>query len=275
MVPRCTVQRNGRIEVAVVGVEEKASVGCPVRFQQILGVRFIVGDAHDAIDQVSRQGGLVVVPAAPALKNLTQDKRYCEALLGADFAIADSALMVLSWNLIQGDRIPKLSGLKYLRALLVRPEFREAGSSFWVMPTASSAHRNRAWLVANGVSVPPEELYAAPMYGASVEDAELLRQLEERRPRHIVIGLGGGTQERLGLYLKRNLSYKPAIHCIGAAIAFLSGDQVRIPVWVDKVGLGWLWRSISDPPRYGPRYWEAWHLAPMILRYRDRLPSIV
>jgi len=178
-------------------------VGRPVRFQQILGVRFIVGDAHDAIDQVSREGGLVVVPAAPALKNLTQDRRYREALLGADFAIADSALMVLSWNLIQRDRIPKLSGLKYLRALLLRPEFRQSGSSFWVMPTPSAARRNGTWLIENGVSVAPEELYAAPMYGASVEDPELLRQLEARRPRHIVIGLGGGTQERLGLYLSK------------------------------------------------------------------------
>jgi UDP-N-acetyl-D-mannosaminuronic acid transferase (WecB/TagA/CpsF family) len=87
------------------------------------------------------------------------------------------------------------------------------------------------------------------------------------------VGLGGGTQERLGLYLKRNLSYKPAIHCIGAAVAFLSGDQVRIPVWVDHAGLGWLWRSASNPPVYVPRYWAARHLGPMILRYRHRLPA--
>ncbi len=259
----------------MAGLREKAGVGRSVRFQQILGVRFIVGDAHDAIDQVCSQGGLMVVPAAPALKNLTQDKRYRAALLGADFAIADSALMVLSWNLIQGDRIPKLSGLKYLRELLMRPEFRESGSSFWVMPTACSAERNRAWLVENQVGISSEDLYVAPMYGASVEDVELQRQVEERRPRHIVIGLGGGTQECLGLYLKRNLSYKPAIHCIGAAIAFLSGDQVHIPVWVDKAGLGWLWRSVSAPSRYAPRYWEAWRLAAMILRYRDRLPLAV
>jgi UDP-N-acetyl-D-mannosaminuronic acid transferase (WecB/TagA/CpsF family) len=70
------------------------------------------------------------------------------------------------------------------------------------------------------------------------------------------------------------LSYKPAIHCIGAAIAFLSGDQVRIPVWVDQAGLGWLWRSASNPPRFIPRYWAARHLATMMLRYRDRLPSL-
>jgi len=69
------------------------------------------------------------------------------------------------------------------------------------------------------------------------------------------------------------LSYLPAIHCIGAAIAFLSGDQVHIPVWADSFYLGWLFRSISEPTRYIPRYWDARKLLPLMARYRDRLPA--
>jgi N-acetylglucosaminyldiphosphoundecaprenol N-acetyl-beta-D-mannosaminyltransferase len=242
------------------------------RFQQILGVRFFVGDARGAIEEVSQRGGLVVVPAAPALKNLTVDKGYREALLGADFAIADSAFMVLLWNLIDRNRIPKLSGLKYLRALVEEPVFQELGSNFWVMPTAASAQRNLRWLRESGVNVANEDVYLAPLYGSVISDEELLERIEERRPKHIVLGVGGGTQERLGLYLKQHLSYRPAIHCIGAAIAFLSGDQVRIPVFADTLGLGWLWRTMADPKRFFPRYWDARHLAPLLLKYRDRLP---
>ena len=97
----------------------------------------------------------------------------------------------------------------------------------------------------------------APMYSEQeIEDPELLERIERIRPQHIVLTLGGGTQERVGLYLKRNLSYLPAIHCIGAAIAFLSGDQVRIPMWADRSYLGWLYRSLSEPRRYMPRYWK-------------------
>jgi N-acetylglucosaminyldiphosphoundecaprenol N-acetyl-beta-D-mannosaminyltransferase len=242
------------------------------RFQQILGVRFFVGDAQGAIDEVSQHGGLVVVPAAPALKNLAVDKGYREALLGADFAIADSAFMVLMWNLIDSNRIPKLSGLKYMRALIDEPEFKKLGNTFWVMPTAASAQRNLRWLRGNGLNVANEDVYLAPLYGQSISDEELLERIEERRPRHIVLGVGGGTQERLGLYLKQHLSYRPAIHCIGAAIGFLSGDQVYIPVWADTLGLGWLCRTMSDPKRFLPRYWDARHLAPLLLKYRDRLP---
>jgi UDP-N-acetyl-D-mannosaminuronic acid transferase (WecB/TagA/CpsF family) len=111
------------------------------------------------------------------------------------------------------------------------------------------------------------------MYGEVIHDPELLSILNSRCPRNIVVTIGGGTQERLGLYLKRNLDFRPAIHCVGAAIAFLSGDQVKIPVWADKLFLGWLFRCLSEPKRYVARYWSARKLFPLMLRYRDQLPS--
>ncbi|MGH9537025.1 MAG: WecB/TagA/CpsF family glycosyltransferase, partial [Terriglobales bacterium] len=111
-----------------------------------------------------------------------------------------------------------------------------------------------------------------PVYQNVIEDEALLQAVRERRPAHIVVGLGGGTQEKLGLYLKRNLKPVPAIHCIGAAIAFLSGDQVQIPMWADRFYFGWLFRCISEPRRYVPRYWSARKLIGLMLRYGQRLP---
>ena len=245
-----------------------------VRFQRILGVRFCVGPEAQVVEKIVSSGGLVVVPAAPALRDLNRDAAYREALLNADFAITDSALMVWLWNLISGDKIPKLSGLKYLRALLNREDLRTCGASFWIMPSERSARRNLDWLQRSGVNLSASDTYVAPMYGETVEDTQLLAHIEESRPRHVVIGIGGGTQEKLGFYLRRNLSFTPSIHCIGAAIGFLSGDQVQIPVWADELGLGWLWRCISDPKRFIPRYWRARSLVSLMLRYREECPVV-
>jgi UDP-N-acetyl-D-mannosaminuronic acid transferase (WecB/TagA/CpsF family) len=240
-------------------------------FRQILGIRFFVGGAQRAIELVSK-GGLLVVPAAPALKNLPEDSGYREALLGADVVITDSALMVLLWNFIRKEHIQRLSGLKYLRELLTRTDIRKDGGSFWVMASEASAVRNLAWLRGQGIEIPPEDIYIAPVYGNVIEDRALLTRVCERQPVHIIVTIGGGTQERLGLYLKRNLTPLPAIHCIGAAIAFLSGDQVRIPKWADHFYLGWLFRCVSEPRRYVPRYWSARKLMGLMLRYRQGLP---
>ena len=240
--------------------------------RQILGVQFYNGDADGAIERICRAGGLLVVPAAPALKEIAKDASYRQALMGADLAITDSAFMVMIWNLLERDSVRRLSGLRYLRALLMKLEVREPGNTLWVMSGAASAKKNLSWLERQGIRVPQECVYVAPLYGGRVEDQVLLDLAERLQAKHIVISLGGGTQERLGFYLKCGLSYRPAIHCIGAAIAFLSGDQVRIPDWADRYYLGWLLRCMSAPRRFVPRYLSAPQLVPLLFRYRGRLP---
>lgn len=244
-----------------------------VREERILGINFFTGTALEAVERL-RGGGLLVVPAAPALKEMDRDVAYREALLGADLAIPDSAFMVLIWNRMRRARLHRLSGLEYLVELLRQPDVRLPGATLWVMAGAASAQRNLLWLAEQGVPVPPGLSYLAPLYDSEIADPELIERVERLRPRHIVVTIGGGNQERLGLYLKRNLSYLPAIHCIGAAIAFLSGDQVRIPMWADRFYLGWLFRSVSQPRRFFPRYWEARKLLALMRRYGSELPPL-
>jgi UDP-N-acetyl-D-mannosaminuronic acid transferase (WecB/TagA/CpsF family) len=244
-----------------------------VTSHRILGIDFFDGSAGAAIAKM-REGGLLVVPAAPALKDIDRNQAYRESLLNADLAITDSAFMVLIWNKLQGGNIRRLSGLEYLRELLLESDVREPGNTLWIMASPVSAKRNMEWLQGQGIALSQECVYLAPMYGAMIEDATLVGLIDRLRPQHVIVTVGGGTQERLGLYLKRNLAYRPAIHCIGAAIAFLSGDQVYIPVWADKFYLGWLFRSLSEPSRYIPRYWEARKLLSLMLRYRSNLPAL-
>jgi UDP-N-acetyl-D-mannosaminuronic acid transferase (WecB/TagA/CpsF family) len=242
------------------------------RETRILGIDFFHGTAEEAVARMSR-GGLLVVPAAPALKDLPTNSAYREALVSADLAITDSAFMVLIWNCLNFRWISRLSGLEYLRCLLHKPYFRQPGNTLWIMASPASAKCNLDWLAEQGIDVPADYVYMAPIYGKEIDDPILLEKLDRLKPQHVVLTIGGGTQERLGLYLKYRLNYPPAIHCIGAAIAFLSGDQVHIPVWADSFYLGWLFRSISEPKRYIPRYWGARKLFRLMARYRDRLPA--
>jgi len=253
-------------------VMAEAATNIP-EFRRILGVDFFGGSAQDAIRRM-RHGGLLVVPAAPALKDMATNADYRESLLHSDLAISDSAYMVLIWNLIAGDNLKRLSGLEYLRELLLERDIRTPGNTLWIMASPKSAKLNLAWLAEQGIEIPAENIYMAPMYGAHIDDPALLEKLNGLRPHHVVVTVGGGTQERLGLYMKRNLDYLPAIHCIGAAIAFLSGDQVHIPVFADRLYLGWLYRCFSEPKRYVPRYWEARKLLGLMLKHRSELPPL-
>jgi UDP-N-acetyl-D-mannosaminuronic acid transferase (WecB/TagA/CpsF family) len=244
-------------------------------FRQILGVRFFSGSPQDAV-KIGLSGGLVVVPAAPALIELSQDQHYREALLGSDLAITDSGLMVLVWRLTRREKLIRVSGLEYLRLLLEEPCLREPGNVVWIMPTAKARDRNLTWLRAEGFPFTDADCYLAPMYApGQINDPDLLTWLAQRRVKHIIVALGVGTQERLGLYLRNQLAGRPGIHCIGAAIGFLSGEQVNIPMWADYLFLGWLFRCIYEPGKFIPRYWRAKKLVSIMLRYGENMPPLV
>jgi exopolysaccharide biosynthesis WecB/TagA/CpsF family protein len=245
------------------------------QYRRILGVRFFVGDAPEAV-ALGVRPGLVVVPAAPALMELARDRDYRQALVEADLAITDSGFLVMLWNIMKPDSIHRVSGLEYLKLLLARPEFREAGSTLWVMPSKDSMQRNLDWLRGQGYPTLAGDCYVAPKYPpGAIADEELVRLINERKARHVIVCLGGGVQEKLGFYLRNHCAVRPAIHCIGAAIGFLSGDQVKIPDWADKLVLGWFFRCLSNPSRFVPRYLKALRLPFVLWKYHDRMPELL
>jgi UDP-N-acetyl-D-mannosaminuronic acid transferase (WecB/TagA/CpsF family) len=233
--------------------------------------------ASITVDEAVRRGlngGLVLAPSGPGLAELPDDRHYREALLASDLNLTDSGFVLLA-RLLRGHRLAaRTSGLRYLHELLRQPSLREHGATYWVMPSQASTQRNLDWLASEGLRVTADDCYVAPFYPrrGAVEDPELLAIIERRRPAHVFVCVGSGVQEKLGLYLKRQLDYSPGIHCIGAAIAFLSGDQVHIPLWADRLALGWLVRCLRDPKVFVPRYLRAFKLAYLVVRYDDKPP---
>ena len=242
-------------------------------YRQILGLRFFVGSAAQAVE-IGLEGGLIVAPAAPMLLALEDDPAHRAAVLGSDLLLTDSGLLVLLWKLMTGESITRVSGLEYLKLLLAQPPLREPHATLWVMPNAASMTLNLAWLQDQGLPVTEDDCYLAPAYDrAKITDPALLGILRQRRPRHVIMAIGGGVQEKLGADLLRQLDYRPAIHCTGAAIGFLSGDQVTIPMWADRLRLGWLFRCLDKPATFVPRYWASRKLLGLMIEYHGRLPE--
>ena len=63
---------------------------------------------------------------------------------------------------------------------------------------------------------------------------------------------GGRRKSLLVIFIER-LSYRLAVHGIGAALGFITGDQIAIPDWADRFYLGWLLRFLAQPRLFAPR----------------------
>ena len=242
--------------------------------RQILGIQFLNGHVDEAVALISQRGGFLLAPSGTCFARLREDEMYRRAVLAADVAIADSGLMILLCRLLRREKIGRISGLKYLKHLLRKLKGERAGEVFWVLPSERARQKLFKWSRREPFPTASKNCYVAPRYSLEIEDRNLLRLLEQRRPAHVIIAIGSGAQEKLGYYLRENLSYRPAIHCTGAALGFLTGDQRAIPDWADRVFLGWFFPLITQPRRFIPRLIHGFELPWLIWKYGGKLPPM-
>jgi len=243
-----------------------------VSSRQILGISFFNGDVEEAVALMLQRGGLLVAPSGTCFARLRHDEKYRRAVIAADLAIADSGLMVVLWRLFRRERVQRISGLRYLKHLLQMLKGEGKRAVLWVFPTIRAEQKFLDWSRGAAFPIMSENWYVAPRYGVEVADQNLVALIERRRPADVIIAIGSGAQEKLGYHLRENLSYRPAIHCTGAALGFITGDQTAIPDWADRFYLGWFRRLLAQPRVFIPRLSCAVELPWLILKYGEKLP---
>jgi exopolysaccharide biosynthesis WecB/TagA/CpsF family protein len=242
--------------------------------QQILGIRFFNGGVDEAVASMFHDRGFLVAPSGTCLARLRDDATYRRAVIAADLAIADSGLMVILWRLLRGQKVERISGFRYLKHLLGRLKGEGKRDVFWVLPTKRAEQKLLDWSRSAAFPTTSEGCYVAPRYGVQVDDQNLIALIEQHRPAHVIIAIGSGAQEKLGYYLRENLSYRPAMHCIGAALGFITGDQAAISDWADRFYLGWFFRLLAQPRVFIPRLSRAVELPWLIWKYGENLPPM-
>jgi exopolysaccharide biosynthesis WecB/TagA/CpsF family protein len=245
----------------------------PITHERILGVSFFNGSVRDAVERARHAGGLIAIPAAPALLKLKYDEEYRLALQKADLVLADSELLALLWRLVSARRLKKISGISYLKCLLADSDFRKRDKLFLIVASNTAKSKAIDWLRQCGFPIDPDDCNVVEPAVHGQEHA-LLFEIEKLRPQHVIIALAGTGQEKLGLYLRDFLLYRPSIHCVGAALGFLTGTEHPIPEWAERFHLGWLSRLMAQPRMFLPRIGIAFALAGMVFKYRSELPGL-
>ena len=208
--------------------------------------------------------GLFVFPAGPALASIDKSKKYHESLLSADLVFFDSGFFVLLLKFLKNIKVNKFSGYKFLSFFFEYLKENKKKSIFCIDPNLKFSKSNNNFL--KNLGIKKIHNYIAPRYKVeNFHDKKLLKELKKFNPDFVLTNLGGGTQEILGLYLKKNLRNKTTILCTGAAISFFTKDQAPINNLIDQLFLGWLIRLIFNPLIFTKRYLFSLKLISMVI----------
>ncbi|KQS04183.1 glycosyl transferase [Sphingomonas sp. Leaf357] len=87
--------------------------------------------------------------------------------------------------------------------------------------------------------------------------AAAVRAAAEAGARFTLLAVGAPQQEILAHEMARDGQVAGTALCIGAAIDFIVGAQVRAPRAVQRAGMEWAWRLAGNPRRLARRYlWD-------------------
>jgi N-acetylglucosaminyldiphosphoundecaprenol N-acetyl-beta-D-mannosaminyltransferase len=97
------------------------------------------------------------------------------------------------------------------------------------------------------------------------EEQHVVTQIGQSRADIVWVGISSPRQE-LCMAEHAGLLEAPVLIGVGAAFDFLSGRKPQAPRWIQRGGLEWLFRLLSEPRRLWPRYRQYPKFAGLVLR---------
>jgi N-acetylglucosaminyldiphosphoundecaprenol N-acetyl-beta-D-mannosaminyltransferase len=204
-----------------------------------------VGRATGRVHQVATVNVDFIVNAA-------RDKRLLRLLQGVDLAVPDGMPLVWASRLLGTPLRQRTTGVDMLPALVARSAV--AGYRVCLFGAAPGVAVRAATLLREWHPHADITALEAPAIGRDgAMDPAALEPIRQARPDIVGVALGHPKQE---WWIARHGAAvgAPVLIGIGGTLDFLTGVTRRAPEWMQRSGLEWLHRAVSEPRRLAGRY---------------------
>jgi N-acetylglucosaminyldiphosphoundecaprenol N-acetyl-beta-D-mannosaminyltransferase len=210
----------------------------------------------------------VVTPNVDHARLLQESAGLRAAYADADLVLADGMPVVVASRLLGKPLPERVTGADLVTALFAAATSERPVTAYLLGAGPGVAERAARNVEARWPSVKVVGTYSPPI-GFDKDEAEnerILARIAEARPDALVVGLGAPKQELWVHRFRDRLQAKTA-YCVGATIDFLAGEKKRAPRWMQRAGLEWLHRMLTEPRRLARRYaHDAWVFPKLVLR---------
>ena len=179
----------------------------------------------------------VVTPNPEIIWMAKNDPDFCDVLNNAGLRLADGIGVVIASRMLKKPLPERVAGYDFLQELLKlgRKTFFFGGKP----GVAESAAKGRGNVVGTHHGYFVEE-----------ESEDIIKKINDSGAEILVVCLGAPRQEKWIAQYREQLSPTIAIGA-GGALDVMAGNVKRAPRWMQKCGLEWLYRALSDPKRIG------------------------
>jgi N-acetylglucosaminyldiphosphoundecaprenol N-acetyl-beta-D-mannosaminyltransferase len=211
-----------------------------------------------AVEQISnwieqRSRHYISVCTVHTVMEARRDPAMRQALKGASLAAPDGMPLVWLGKWLSGGEVNRVYGPDLMVALS-ELSVKQGYSHYFYGGSAGVADQLARRLQQRFPGLKVAGAYSPPFRsGISLEEPEIITQINHCQPDIIWVGLGTPKQD-LWMAAHRGLLQAPVLIGVGAAFDFHTGRVPQAPPWMQRSGLEWLFRLWQEPRRLWYRY---------------------
>jgi len=223
---------------------------------ELLGVRINTFSPQEVIETVDRffstkNKHYIVTPNPEFLVLAHRDSQFKDILNYADIAIPDGIGLLMAAKLM-GKRLRRFTGVDLVWYLCEFAQIRQlpifllGGFQNTAVDAAATLRRHFPNLLIAGTN----DGGAVDAAGLPDHNEQLIHEINAAKPKIIFVAFGHGKQER---WIFKNLDRLDSVQLavgVGGALDFLAGRVNRAPEIIQRLGLEWLYRLVSQPWRW-------------------------
>ena len=230
-----------------------------MKFFEFAGVKFSIINLFEAVKKledniINTRKSQVCVTNVYSTVLMQKDDEFRKINNSSTMVVADGMPIVWVSKLMKCPLPCRIAGADLFFRLCTLA--CERGYTFYFLGSTKDAlGRIRIHLKAKFPSLKIAGVYSPPYKDifSATENAEILKKINEVKPDILWVGMTAPKQEKWIYHNSDKIDTKVAIG-VGAVFDFVSGAVHRAPVWMQKMGLEWLFRFIQEPRRMWRRY---------------------
>ncbi|HQT25684.1 MAG TPA: WecB/TagA/CpsF family glycosyltransferase [Burkholderiales bacterium] len=203
----------------------------------------------------ARKKGLVVTPNVDHVMTMQEDVEMLELYRLAMYRFADGMPLVWFSRFFRGKGLPERVAGSDLLPAVARITATRGLKLFLLGGLPGVAEQAAIRLAQQNPSLSVAGTYSPP-FGFEKDELEskrIVKMVNDSGADILFIGVGAPKQEKWAAKYMDKLDVGPILG-VGAAFDFAAGAVKRAPVWLQRIGMEWLWRLLQEPGRLWRRY---------------------
>jgi N-acetylglucosaminyldiphosphoundecaprenol N-acetyl-beta-D-mannosaminyltransferase len=178
---------------------------------------------------------------------------FCSIVNQADLVIADGKPLSVAQNMMGHKGAEQVRGQDIMSSLCALSSQLPLRLGFYGGNTNAVLSLMKANLSTRYPNIQIDYSFSPPFRALRKdEDTKVIKSINESNIDVLFVGIGCPKQE---IWMAE---HKDSLNCVmlgvGAAFDFIAGNKKHAPRWVQKIGLEWLFRLLSEPRRLSKRY---------------------